>query len=279
MPSAGGQDCTCISYSNYIKLVHLRPCLFFFGSHGSLLCRCPSVCAWTSICVLRVRSRWGGRRHWRVALLTWLLPLKFGECCCIQLLLAVRGFVAMATQPCAPAQGRSSSSELSGVLHIWIRRGRENERKYFKVTNQKHIGDGVVLKQTQPFLRLPLWYAHRHGHINFCYFLQHRNKTIEKGNGREIPGLEVYRFFCQLIKYLAGQWEKRYLVAAEARNRAWLCVFLSLMVHCCEATWGFFHLLSPPLLSSVLIGLQETHRGSAACLLAPRRPAAAQIVR
>lgn len=63
----------------------------------------------------RVRS---GEETWRVVLLTWRVPLKFRECCCIQLLLVVRGFVVMATQSCAPAQGRSSSAELSSVLHI-----------------------------------------------------------------------------------------------------------------------------------------------------------------
>lgn len=114
----------------------------------------------------------------------------------------------MATQPCAPAQGRSSSSEPSSMLHIGCTEGerrreggkdrqKEREQKnYFKVTNQKHFSDAVVGEQTRPCLHLV---SDTHTRTHTVTFL---NKETNK---KEAPGLGACRFFCQLIKYLAGQ--------------------------------------------------------------------------
>lgn len=122
----------------------------------------------------------------------------------------------MATQPCAPAQGCSSSSEPSSMLHIGCtegerRRERESRREggkdrqkereqknYFKVTNQKHFSDAVVGEQTRPCLHL-VSDTHPHARTHTVTFL---NKETNK---KEAPGLGACRFFCQLIKYLAGQ--------------------------------------------------------------------------
>lgn len=118
-------------------------------------------------------------------LLTWQVPLKFWECCCIQLLLVARGFVAMATQPCAASQGRSSSSKPSSAAHRMHTGGREGG--VFKVTNKKP----VVSEQIHP---PPLSMLTR--------LLSSTRKQTEGSSGRGACG-----FLCQLIKYLAGQWE------------------------------------------------------------------------
>lgn len=203
----------------------------------------------------------------------------------------------MATQPCAPAQGRSSSSEPSSMLHIGCtegerRRERESRREggkdrqkereqknYFKVTNQKHFSDAVVGEQTRPCLHL-VSDTHLHARTHTVTFL---NKETNK---KEAPGLGACRFFCQLIKYLAGQCKRERqreggtVAGEEESSRAWLCVFLSLMVHCCEATWGFSHLLSSltfsPLPSEGCSSIPWG--GSAACLQALTRLGAAHSV-
>lgn len=126
----------------------------------------------------------------------------------------------MATQSCAPAQGRSSRSEPSSTPHIGcIRRQREKNRgrgegrlrggwrekkNYFKVTNRKHLSDVV------PGLRPPVRphadtdareHANSHSRVPSTIKKQTNKKK------RRTSGLGACKFFCQLIKYLSGQWE------------------------------------------------------------------------
>lgn len=72
----------------------------------------------------------------------------------------------MATQPCAPAQGRSSSSKPSGAAHRMHTGGRGG-RGVFKVTNKKH----VVSEQIQPPHHPPPPRAR-----SLAYFFQQGNK-------------------------------------------------------------------------------------------------------
>lgn len=131
----------------------------------------------------------------------------------------------MATQSCAPAQGRSSRSEPSSTPHIGCTRrqreknrgrgergceggvgwgGLEGEKKnYFKVTNPKHFSDVV------PGLRPPVCPhadADARGHADSPSRVL---STIKKQTNKKkrTSGLGACKFFCQLIKYLSGQWE------------------------------------------------------------------------
>lgn len=97
----------------------------------------------------------------------------------------------MATQPCAPAQGRSSSSEPER-RRTSDAYGREGVGGLFKVTNGKSLWS--VSKFTPP--PPPLTTTS----ITLAFSLQQGSKQ----KGAVAEGL---RLLCQLIKYLAGQWE------------------------------------------------------------------------
>lgn len=168
--------------------------------------KCTAVCFF---CVCGESEMKEGEETRRVLLLTWQVPLKFWEYCCIQLLLVARGFVAMATQPCAPAQGRSSSSEPSGAAHRMDMGGRG----LFKVTNKKACGQ---LANSAPPPQHP-------------GLLSPTRKQTEGSCGRG-----ARRFICQLIKYLAGQWETQR--SSGCGRRAAELGFVFPFMSCSEAT-------------------------------------------
>lgn len=159
-----------------------------------------------------------GEETRRVLLLTWQVPLKFWEYCCIQLLLVARGFVAMATQPCAPAQGRSSSSEPSGAAH----RMHTGGRGLFKVTNKKACGQ---LANSAPPAPAP-W-------LTFSNKETNRRELWPRGSQVHLPADKIFSWS---VGDAAIQWLR------EASSRARLCLSLYVLQR------GYLRL--PPLVSS-----------------------------